>query len=83
MYNKYVSDSFTMSKIIHFTDYWTSKQTKTFMSILIDHELIIPLAGKSWQRYKTTDKCNEIIKQIEDSYTNVVYQFCNKHNISL
>ena len=72
-----------MSKIIHFTDYWTTRQVKVFMSQLIDLGFIIPLAGTSWQRYKTTDKCNEIIKQIEESYNSTLYKFCSLHNIDL
>lgn len=72
-----------MSKIIHFTDYWTSVQAKVFMNELIDIGLIIPLGGPGWQRYKTTDKCNEIIKQIEDSYNSTMYNFCSLHNIDL
>lgn len=82
-YNKYVSDSFTMSKIVHFTDYWTTKQVKVFISQLIDVKLLIPLAGFSWQRYKTTDKCTEIINQIEQSYDKTVYNFCRLYNIDL
>jgi hypothetical protein len=42
---------------------------------------MITLAGN--RKFTLTDTGLTVIKELEDNYNSVCYQFCNKHNISL
>jgi predicted transcriptional regulator len=80
LYSKYIDKSFTHTAIYLFTGYYNSRNVKKFLDRLIECN-IITLVGK--RKFTLTDTGLAVIHEIEDSYTNVCYQFCNKHNISL
>jgi len=83
IYNRYISDKFTLNKISRFTCYWTTKQISKHINKLIDLSFITPLAGKVYQNYQVSDKCNDMMNEIEDSYNTTLYNFCSLHNIDL
>lgn len=80
LYSKYVNKCFTHTAIYLFTGYYNSRNVKKFLNRLIEIN-VIALAGA--KKYTLTDTGLAVIKELEDNYNSVIYQFCNKHNISL
>ena len=80
LYSKYVNKCFTHTAIYLFTGYYNSRNVKKFINRLIEID-VLTLAGK--RKFTLTDTGLTVIKELEDNYNTVCYQFCNKHNISL
>jgi hypothetical protein len=80
IYYKYKSKVFSYTGLFLFCGYFSPKSSRRYFDWLVNCNMIT-LAGK--RKYTLTDTGLAVIHEIEDSYTNVVYQFCNKHNISL
>ena len=80
LYSKYIDRCFTHTAIYLFTGYYNSRNVKKFLNRLIECN-IITLVGK--RKFTLTDTGLSAIQEINESYDNVCYQFCNKHNISL
>jgi predicted transcriptional regulator len=80
LYYMCVNKSFTHTAIYLFCGYYNSRNIKKFINRLIELN-IMTLAGA--KKYTLTDTGLAVIKELEDNYNSVVYQFCNKHNISL
>jgi len=80
LYSKYIDRCFTHTAIYLFTGYYNSRNVKKFINRLIEID-VLTLAGK--RKFTLTDTGLSVIKELEDNYNNVAYQFCNKHNISL
>ena len=80
IYTRYEKSNFACSTLSRFTGYLTPVNVKKYFSQLIDLGLIMPLAGA---QYQITDKCNDMMNEIEESYNNTMYNFCSLHSIDL
>lgn|SRR5574343_894632 len=80
LYYMHVNKSFTMTTIYLFCGYYNIRNVKRFINRLIELN-IMTLAGA--KKYTLTDTGLAVIKELEDNYNSVVYQFCNKYNIDL
>jgi len=81
IYSKYVKNRFSCSTLSRFTGYLTPLNVRKYFSQLIGLGYMIPLAGSG--KYQITDKCNDMMQEIEQSYNNTMYNFCSLHNIDL
>ena len=80
VYDRYVRKDIKLTNISSFTGYLTVYKVRKYFGQLISLGFIKPLAGNSFQ---VTDKINDIIKDIADSYNTTLYKFCSLHSIDL
>jgi hypothetical protein len=80
IYTRYEKTGFACSTLSRFTGYLTPVNVKKYFNQLIGLGLIIPLAGA---QYQITDKCNDMMHEIELSYNSTLYSFCSLHKIDL
>ena len=80
IYYKYKNKLFSYTGLFLFCGYFSPKSSRRYFDWLVSSNMIA-LAGN--RKYTLTDTGLAVIHEIEDSYNNVVYQFCIKHNISL
>ena len=76
----HVDKSFTHTAIYLFTGYYNSRNVKKFINRLIEIN-IMALAGN--RKYTLTDTGLAVIKELEDNYNTVVYNFCSLRSIDL
>ena len=80
LYYKYKNKLFSYTSLYLFCGYFNARNSRTFLNRLIEVNMIT-LAGN--RKFTLTDTGLTVIKELEDNYNSVCYQFCNKHNISL
>jgi len=80
VFSKHVKEQFTITDIVMFTCLFNGKGMKRIFNKLLACDLIT-LAGS--RHYKLTEPGQTIIKQVNDNYNTVLYQFCQKYNITL
>ena len=85
VYSKYINNNFTRRQILYFVSYYSRPKIESYFNVLLDKGFI-SLAGiklKQFQMYNITLAGVQVIEEMNKSYEDQLYIFCNKYNIEL
>ena len=80
VYNKYLNDTFVIYNILQLLNSYNSKRLGKYINSLVSIGLIA-LAGA--RKYKLTPEGFQVIQSISVNMDQVLYKFCNDHDIEL
>ena len=80
VYTTYIKSEFTLTGLFRFISYYNYKSIKRYVYVMIECNLITQAGAK---KYKLTNLGLSAIKEIEDNYKPVLFNFCQKYNVVL
>ena len=85
VYSKYVSNNFTRRQILDFVSYYSGPKIESYFVVLLDRGFIKEsgIKLKQFQLYSITLVGAQVIEELNKSYEEQLYIFCNKYNIEL
>lgn len=79
VYSEYVSKDIVKTRLKLMIGYYSDKMISKYLSSLVSNDLLT-FSGRF---YSLTNQGYKTIEDISNNYDNVIYQFCNTHNIEL
>jgi len=85
VYSRYIDNNFTRLQLLKFVSYYDNKRIGKYLTVLISHKFIIEAGIKlgRFQMYSISPLGIEVITDLNNSYQDQMYIFCNKYNIEL
>jgi len=75
---------FTQRQLRTFTGYFNYHQLDSYITVLINKGYLIPSESNNTRcYYKLSETGLQVIKELNESYDSVLYQFCNDYSIIL
>ena len=76
--------SFTRGKLRIFARYWSQPKIDSYIKVLIDKGYFVSVSSVNSHPYYSLSEIGlQIIKELNESYTNVLYKFCSDYSIIL
>ena len=76
--------AFSLNSLYKFVTYYNPVKIKSYVTVLLTYGFIYE-SGIYFKHpvYKLSDKGNQVIKELNESYDSVLYSFCDQYGIIL